>query len=125
MHNKKEFEKWALKELLKLQKILLLDDHYPVEIEYGTAQANSYADCKFTYPYKSVTIGYSDQMLKDFKGKKYLQIKNSLAHEMCHVFTDPLYAKACNRFVSRNEIEDEREQLVEHIANIVLKHKLY
>jgi len=42
-------------------------------------------------------------------------------HEMFHVVTDKLYAKAGSRFVGNGELEDEREQLTDHLANIVLK----
>lgn len=118
------FEKWAIVELKKIQKKLLLEDFYPIEIKYRTENHESYAECRVAYPYKSITIKYGDAALHDFKEKKYEDIVDALTHEMCHPITDPLYVKGVSRWASRQEIEDERERLTDHIANIILKNGL-
>jgi hypothetical protein len=124
MNKQKEFEKWGLKKLEKIQKILLLDDHYPVTLTKKVLSKNSRAEASFNYPYKSIDVYYNDEMLKDFTDKKYQEVINTLVHEICHSLTDPLYSKAYERFISKNELEDERERLTDHIANIIIKNKL-
>ena len=50
--------------------------------------------------------------------------KNSerrIIHEFCHIITDPLYAVVLD-FPSKKQIENERERLTDHIAQIVNKH---
>ena len=118
----KDFEKWAMPVLKKLQRILLLEHFEPISIKFGCK--NSYAECECDYPYQSIHIKYSQNMLDDFKKKEYKSITNSLAHEMSHPITDPIYSKANSRYVSKDEITDERERLTDHIANIVLKNNL-
>jgi len=45
--------------------------------------------------------------------------KERILHELCHILTDPLYVKARRRFVSNDEIEDERERLTDKMAVIL------
>jgi hypothetical protein len=116
---KKEFEKWAMVYLKKIQKILLLDDFHPLSIE--PSNKKNISECKFNYPYKSINIGYSDGVFEDFQKGKIEDVLGVLVHEMCHSITDPLYSKAVSRYVGKDEIEDERERLTDHIANILLK----
>jgi hypothetical protein len=40
---------------------------------------------------------------------------------MVHPLTDGLYAKACNQWRFKEEIEDEREKLTDHIPSIFMK----
>jgi len=121
MKNKKQFEKWALKELHKLSKILLLEDFYPIELEFNKDKRQS--ECSFSYPYKSITIYYSQEVFENWKKGDKVLVMNTLTHEMCHPITDPLISKAYDRWASRQEVEDERERLTDHIANIILKLK--
>ena len=119
MKKNKKFEKWALTELKKLRTVLLLEDFTPLSIEPSGKKNTS--ECEVAYPYKSITIKYSEQVLDDFLKNKKENAIQVLTHEMCHPITDGLYTKASNRFVSKDEIEDERERLTDHIANILLK----
>lgn len=114
----KEFEKWALPKLIKYQKILLLEDFHPLKIEFSDSDAS---ECVFVYPYKSITVRYSKGLLEAFKKKDYDHILDVLVHELCHAITDPLYAKATSRWCGKEEVEDEREGLTDHIANIIRK----
>lgn len=120
----KAFEKWSISVLENLARVLLLEDFHPIEISYKKLDQEINAECDFIYPYKSICIYYGDNLLEDFSKKDYTKVKNSLAHEMCHPLTDPIYSKAITRYASRNEISDERERLTDHIANIVLRNKL-
>jgi hypothetical protein len=120
----RDFEKWALPLLHKLQKVLLTEDFTPLTLHYGLENTRAYAECRCLYPYKSITINYGDEIVRDFKKGKRNDCLAALTHEMCHPITDPLYSKATSRYASKDEIEDERERLTDHIANIVLKNKL-
>lgn len=114
----KQFEQWAMKKLKKIQKVLLLQDFHPLELEPSCTKAS---ESEIHYPYKTITIRYSDDLLDDFKKKKYEKVIGVLVHEMCHPITDGLYSKAVSVFRTKDEVEDERERLTDAIANIVLK----
>jgi hypothetical protein len=121
---RKQFEQWAKDVLAKIQKVLLLGHFAPLELEYGCKNAGAYAECELTYPYQSITVRYGDLALADWRKKDLESLKNVLIHEMCHPLTDPLYSKATSRYASRDEIEDERERLTDHIANVLIRQKL-
>lgn len=114
----KRFEKWAIVKLKKIQKILLLEDFHPLEVEPGETETS---ESVHHYPYKKITIRYSKHLLEDFKKKKYEKVISILTHEMCHPITDGLYSKAVSVFRTKDEVEDERERLTDAIANIVIK----
>jgi hypothetical protein len=78
----------------------------------------AYMGCYLCYPYLNAKIEYSDEAEKDWNDGK--DMEHIVLHELCHLLTDPLYCKAFARFVSKEEIEDERERLTDHICNIVL-----
>lgn len=115
---RKEFEAWCNKTLKEYQSILMLDDFRLLPIEKSESEASESA---FRYPYKNIQIRYSKEVEDDYKAKKYDEARITLMHELCHTMTDPLYDKALQRMVSRNEIEDERERLTDHIANLVFR----
>lgn len=121
--DKKNFEKWAMLQLEKLQKIFLVEDHTPLVLEYNTKKPKV-SEFQYVYPYKTITIRYSDYVLEDWSKKKYDMAVGVLAHEMAHVVTDPFYAKAVSRYLDKESMEDERERLTDHIANMVIKAKL-
>lgn len=115
-------EAWAMPILQDLAKKLLLDDFAPLTFKYGVQDRDATAESNVSYPYKTIHIKYSDDMVKDFK--EGIDVTATLIHEMCHPLTDPLYCKGINRYSSRNEINDERERLTDHIANIISKNGL-
>lgn len=119
--NQKKFEEYLTKLINKYSKILLLDKH-TFELHYGVYEQNSLMECVFNYPYLNVTINYGDKVMEKWVNGK--DIKPYLVHEMCHPITDPLYSKATSRYVSKDEILDEREKLTDYICNIVIKNKL-
>jgi len=115
---RKEFEVWANKELAKIQNTLLLNDYRLSPTKPSNTDASL---CMFRYPYKDIEIQYSEAIFTDWVNGKKAETREILMHEMFHVVTDKLYAKAGSRFVGNGELEDEREQLTDHLANIVLK----
>ncbi len=117
----KDFEKYVYGVIKKYSKILLLDKH-TFELKYPTGDAESLMECIFNYPYLNVTVLYSDKVLKKWKKKE--DVVPYIVHEMCHPITDPLYSKAVERYVSKNEILDEREKLTDYICNIIIKNNL-
>lgn len=121
---RKHFEQWAMEVVLKLQDILLLQDYAPVTIKPMKVGNSSLAEVECSYPYKSISISYSKELFESWRKGEVLDVRSILTHEMCHPLTDPLYAKATYRFVGKNEIEDERERLTDHFANIIIKSKL-
>ncbi len=117
MKNNK-FEQYVLKTINKFSPILLLERH-TWEIRYGLENSSALMECVFNYPYLNVIIKYGKEVVTDWKKGK--DIVPYIVHEMSHVITDPLYAKATERYVTKGEIRDERELLTDYICNIVIK----
>jgi hypothetical protein len=117
---KKELEKYLMKIISKYSHKLLLENRI-WEVKYGTDKEGSLMECNFNYPYLNVTIKYSDSLVDKWKKKD--NIIPFIVHEMCHPITDPLYCKAVSRYVTDNEIKDEREMLTDYICNIVIKNE--
>ena len=112
---KKDFITWIEKQIKHYKPILgiELNDISIKEMDDG------YLLMKFTYPYIDTILNFSDEAYKDWV-KKDLK-RDKILHELCHIITDPLYAKAVSRYVGQNEVEDERENLVDNITAIIRK----
>lgn len=114
----KELEKYLNNELKRLQKVLLLNDFYLNDVEYRK-DLEGYLETAFLYPYKIIEIRYSDLVIRDWKeGKR--KFKHELIHELCHSITDPLYSVAWDRWVTKDQINNERERVTDNIANLVI-----
>ena len=109
-------------EIIKKYQPILLLTRNTFELNYPTESKKALAECVFNYPYLNVTLNYGDELIKKFNKKE--NIVPWIVHEMCHVITDPLYAKATSLYVSENEIRDERELLTDYICNIVIINKI-
>lgn len=120
MKNKK-FEIYLMNVINRYSKILLLDKH-TFEVKAVLENKDAWLECVYNYPYLNVTINYGEKIIKKWKDKE--DIVPYIIHELCHPITDPLYAKATARYVSKDEILDERERLTDFICNIVVKNKL-
>lgn len=81
---------------------------------------DTYLASEFNYPYLDINILYSEKSFKDWQKSK-LDAERRMIHEFCHTITDPLYS-ICNNYPSKKEIEQARERLTDHIAQIVNKH---
>ena len=122
MKNKQiKFEKYVYSVIKRYSDILLLQVH-TFELKNKLQNQESLMECVFNYPYLNVTINYGDKVFE--KWKKGEDIVPYIVHEMCHPITDPLYAKATERYVTKFEVNDEREKLTDYICNIVIKNKL-
>jgi len=113
MKTKKDFIAWIEKQIEYYKPILGL------ELNEITVKESSdgYLSMKFTYPYIDTVLMFSDDAYKDWL-KKDLK-KDRILHELCHIITDPLYSKATDRYLGKNELEDERENLVDKLASII------
>lgn len=122
--DKIEFEKYLMQISLKYQKILLLDNSV-LTWTFGTDNKNAYAESWVAYPYLSLNLHYSQEMLDEWlKNKTSKIVKRAIIHEMIHPLTDALYIKGIERYSSKSEINNERERLTDHIANIIIKNNL-
>ena len=118
----KQFERFALKLIAKYQPKLLLDRHI---IELEASNKATYMECHFRVPYLDTVIRYNpDKIMRDWSAGKLSDLRHAVIHELCHVVTDPLYAKANDRYVDKDTMEEVRENLTDHIAMIVRKNKL-
>lgn len=117
----KELEKWALPTLRKYQKVLLLDD-YLLKFQYSKdVTEDEYMHSIVRFPYKDIIIKYGARAITGWKEKDKQTIKEVLIHELAHTLTNPLYEKSRRRYVSKDEIIDANEHLVDHITNIIIK----
>lgn len=114
-------EKAIMAIIKKYQPVLLLGRN-TFALKYGVENKDSVMECVFNYPYLNVVFKYGDELIERFNNKE--DITPYVVHEMCHVITDPFYAKAIERYVTKFEINDERELLTDYICNIVLINKL-
>jgi hypothetical protein len=112
-----DFEAYIEKIIKKYASKLSLN-HFIYLIEYNKDETD-YLAMRFCYPYLKATIFYADESLEDFINGHDLEAH--VLHELCHLITDPFYAKATDRYASKNEIEDERERLTDFICHLVFK----
>ncbi len=119
-----KFEKWANSELLKIQGILLLNHFTLQPISSKIESKSARAECKLNYPYKDINVCYSEELMKEWEEGKVGDVFQILVHEMCHPLTDPLYCVGMERMVSKDQMENEREALTDHIANIIIKNSI-
>ena len=111
---KKQFITWIKEQVkyykpflgLKLERIKVREDS---SIEYMSINSS--------YPYIDTTIKFNEYALKDFQDGKIG--KDVILHELLHILTDPLYLKATRRYVSVDEIDDEREKLTDTLSAIL------
>jgi hypothetical protein len=116
----KDFEKYVHSVIEEYVPILLLQRH-TWKVVCKQDHKGSIMECVFHYPYLDVTLHYSEQAFSDWCGGR--DLKQVIVHEMCHPITDGLYAKAVSVFKTKDEVEDVREELTDHICQIVLRVK--
>jgi hypothetical protein len=109
-----KFEKWIKEQIKHYSPILGIELQ---EIRIEQKHDETYLSIKCTYPYIDPTLYYSEKSFKDWK--KGLIKKDRILHELCHILTDQLYCKSIQRFVSKDEIEDARENLTDNMAAII------
>lgn len=114
-----QYKKW-IKLMYDKYKSILFIEKYHLKVEKASKEDDYYLASKFNYPYLDIKILYSDKSLNDWKSNKR-DAERRLIHEFCHTITDPFYAVVLD-FPSKKQIEDQREILTDHIAQIVNKH---
>lgn len=115
--DEKAFHKWVYQMYDKYKSVLFIEK-YHLQVEKD--KKDRYMASEFNYPYLDAKILYSEEALKDWKENKK-DAERRLIHEFCHIITDPFYAIVCN-WPTKVQIENERERLNDHIAQIVNKH---
>lgn len=116
MKKEKEYKKWIQKMFDKYKMILFIES-YHLKTE---KVKDGYLASEFNYPYLDINIHYTERSLNDWvKDKK--DAERRMIHEFCHTVTDPFYSVVMD-FPSKRSIENERERLTDHIAQIVNKH---
>lgn len=111
-----KYEKWLYKQWAKWAPVLLIERHDVV----FKRDDNEYMTCSFNNPYLDIVITWSKASRKRWRRNKAEHL-NDVVHEFCHIITNPLYGKATSRYLHREELEYEREQLTDHIRRIVYK----
>lgn len=111
----KEFRVWMGKMVKKYSVLLKLTQHF---VTFVKKDIDNYFEVTLRYPYLDPIIYYSDETINDWVKDKKTAERNVI-HELCHLVTTPLYCKATNRFVSKNELDDERELLTDYFTNII------
>lgn len=114
MKTEKDFKKWIEKNI-EYYKPYLDINLQNIIVKKGVN--TGYMEITNVYPYLEPVIRYSDSALKEWR--EGILTKDRVLHELCHILTDPLYVKANERYVSKNEILDERERLTDTIAIIL------
>lgn len=115
MKTEKQFEKWIRQQIDKYAIPLGIQINQ-IDIEKKNVE---YLEITCTYPYLDPTIRYSQKAFDHWK--EGILTSCRILHELCHIITDPLYCKAISRYVSENEIRDERERLTDTVTAIIRK----
>jgi len=119
MKNNKELDKWIMKMYQKYKAVLFIEK-YHLKSRPVKNDEDYYLASKFNYPYLDLTIIYSSEFVTDWKNNK-LDSERRIIHEFCHAITDPFYSTVVN-WPTEKKIEQERERLNDHIAQIINKH---
>jgi len=119
MKPNKEFEQWIREMFEKYQSILFITK-YHLKCRPVKSDEDYFLASKFNYPYLDATIIYSQGAIDDWKKDKK-DAERRLIHEFCHIITDEFYSVVIN-WPTKNAIEEARERLTDHIAQIVNKH---
>lgn len=115
MKSKKDFENWLRKQIDFYTPHLFLEK-FVIGIEESKTE---YLAMTCRYPYLDNDLLYSEKAFNDWKDGKLKQ--DRILHELCHIITDPLYCKATQVYRNKDEVECEREHLVDLLSNIIQK----
>ena len=118
----KDYQKWIEEIVEKWKPVLFLDIYY-IKIEKTTkAGETTYLSIKSNHPYVDALILWTKASFDEWKKQDDpLMREQEIVHELCHIITDPLYFLTHDRYVTKTEVNDQREMLTDKIANIVIK----
>jgi len=119
---KKEFELFLANRIKYFTPILLIDSSI-ISIATPCGKETAWMELQYHYPYLNPTVRYNQKTF-DLWATHPKKVDTFLIHELCHIITDPLYAKATSRYIAKEDMEDERERLTDHICNIIIKNNL-
>ena len=117
MKHENQYRKW-MAEMFEKYKSVLFIEKYHLQVTHN--KETHYLASKFNYPYLDIEILYTEKSLNDWKRDKK-DAERRLIHEFCHTITDSFYS-AVTQWPSKPVLEDARERLTDHIAQIVNKH---
>ena len=112
-----QYQKWVRKMYDKYAPILFIEKYH---LKVTRTTEFKYLASKFNYPYLDLEILYTDDPIKDWEKDKK-DAERRIIHEFCHAITDPFY-NTIIQWPTKTAIEDARERLNDHIAQIVNKH---
>ncbi len=118
--DKKKYEGWIRQMFEKYANVLFIEK-YHLKMRIKSEDEDYYLASKFNYPYLDIVIIYSEKSFKDW-AKDSKDAERRMIHEFCHTITDPFYCVTNDRYVSSRQVEDARERMTDHIAQIVNKH---
>lgn len=113
----KKYEQWIRAMFNKYKGRLFIEKYH---LKMKRDDEESYLASKFNYPYLDIEIIYTKKAMDDWK-KDDKDAERRVIHEFCHTITDQFYAVVLD-FPSKRQLEDQRERLTDHIAQIVNKH---
>lgn len=119
MKNEKQYKQWIEKMYGKYKGVLFIEK-YNLTSRSVEKNENHYLASKFNYPYLDATIIYSQEAIEDW-AKDKRDAERRLVHEFCHVVTDQFYSVVVS-WPTKPQIEEARERLTDHVAQIVNKH---
>lgn len=75
----------------------------------------------YSTAYKTANLWYYPYTVKLYKEKKFSMLRQALTHEIAHIITEKLASLACERYASKDEIEEATESLTETIGQLCRK----
>ncbi len=114
-----EYESW-IRQMYDKYKAVLFIEKYHLKMRFKKESEDYYLASKFNYPYLDAEIIYSDESIKDWEENKR-DAERRIIHEFCHTITDHFYSIVMN-FPTKDAVEQARERMTDHIAQIVNKH---
>jgi len=116
----KQYVKWV-REMFKKYAPILFIEQYHLKVTPLPKDDDTFLSSTFNYPYLDIEINYSKKAVETWSEDKK-DSERRLIHEFCHTITDPIYELSIERYVSKGQLNDAREHLTDHIAQIINKH---
>jgi len=112
--NRKDFIIWINKQIEYYKPILGID---LIDIDVEFKESTDFLEINNVYPYHDTMLWFG-QKAKDRWVEGRID-KSVILHELCHIITDPLYDKGFKRFVTDDELGEERERLTDRMSLII------
>lgn len=125
MKTKQDFEKWLcdtagdLISLCGLGSINLKFCERKDEPEPKIGRGTVVFSISYDKSYKTAYLEYHPVALRFYSQGRIHDLMDALSHEVCHIFTFPIYQLALNRFSPEKSIQEANEQLTEEVAVLV------